>query len=1648
MSPQCSGGPATLAQGGACASFTKGRPRYSPGTGRRLGLSGILGWGMVLALHAAPVGHFISAPDRRDLVHDAQRGMVYISSGDAVLRFDLATRSFLAPWVLGGHLQGIDLSPDGQRLAVADAVSMSGSNWVHHIDLVAHQISRTSFAQEPNEAGTFSVAYGADHSLWISSSFNGSGTTPLRRLDPETRAVENVREVRGNTMLMANVSRRFLGFMEPDNSLGPMGRIEIASPPRFLNGEAHISTSEIAISRDGSQLLVPSFLGAEVWNESASQLRSYGRIEREGTSFPFGAAYHATADAFFTVWVGSGEVRAHHSVSLTELGRYEVDAPFSAPGGLAMQMGRMRVSADGAWVFVTVSGGIRYFQHGLAVPHYEPRHQLLVEGNPARIGTPLNLGYGVHWLEGTETPRLTNAVPPVADHEGTRYRCVGWTGSGSTPLSGSGTEVAFDLNTASVLTWNWEATDYALTITVAGEGTVDATGGWVPRGTPLTLTASPAPGHRFLRWSGDVADLPASATPRLDLLMDRPRHVVAEFEPDVVELFVTGLPIGVGASLPLPYGRHSIQRGTVVTNTALPVANDGSAQFRCSGWEGTGDVPPLGIDTNVVFTLNTPSQLTWRWELTDYLLSVAPEGPGTVNGPASPWVPVGAEVTLLAQPSDKARFVRWQGSVPAGMTTNNPLVLVMDQARFVRAQFATETWDLRISSDPAGVGASSPLRYGTNRVARGSEVTNQVPALATVGSTRYRAAGWSGDGSVPISGETTRVTFTLRTNSSLVWKWVPSAYRLSTRASGNGQVLPATDWQTIGSEVRVEAQPDVGHRFSHWNGLDAGAVSNLTTVTVVMDTPRSLVAVFLPDTLPLLISGEPSPLGMPSPLAYGSHSPTRATLITNEVATQVESGGVRWLSRGWKGTGSVPASGTTNRVVFALTEPSSLTWLWESNALRISAEALGVGTVLPGSDWVRPGTWVTNFATPGEGHRFVRWYGDVPPGQETNNPLVLEISSPRTVGARFVPESITATRLAGNWPTFGGGTSHNGYFQGTLGSGIFHERWARQYASSPNQVAVGGGRVFLTPYTRFGELFVEALSAGTGDRLWRYDLPAGFAVNPPSWDGTEVYVQRGNHADDTHLWKLDAASGRLAWRAPHGAQWDRYMAPVVTPHRVFVTGGFGSGLYGFDRAQGTNLFFVEKPQIEGGLPTVHQDRLFSWMLERFSEHDPASGEELWSLNIPGPVTDMLNRTVAASGSWAVLATSDHLIAIDLNSRSIAWDRPGTYLGTPAVAHGLVFAAQVGITEVLTLAGGVPLGSFEAPTSKLMAPYQPVVLDDVILVPTDEDVRVIDLATFTPRQILPRGGQISIADGVLYIASPNGVLRAYSAGEDRRLIVTSSEGEVGAPYGAIYGINQFVQGSTITARLSEPMEVSPGVRRVGRGWSATGSPPPSGQGTSLSFVLDSDSTLHWLWKTQYLAHVEIRGAGKLAADANLGWRELGDPLELTALPDPYHRFSGWIGDLVSSEATLHTNLTGALQLTAVFEPVLLPPGLPAWWLAQHGLMVEAASVPLDSDGDGHSNWQEWQAGTNPTDPLSILRLELRRSSNSPGFLELRWPGIQGHTYRVLRSLDGFAAYQPLVTNTPTTSAYVETLESAAGPAGTYLLEVEPASNTPP
>lgn len=71
-----------------------------------------------------------------------------------------------------------------------------------------------------------------------------------------------------------------------------------------------------------------------------------------------------------------------------------------------------------------------------------------------------------------------------------------------------------------------------------------------------------------------------------------------------------------------------------------------------------------------------------------------------------------------------------------------------------------------------------------------------------------------------------------------------------------------------------------------------------------------------------------------------------------------------------------------------------------------------------------------------------------------------------------------------------------------------------------------------------------------------------------------------------------------------------------------------------------------------------------------------------------------------------------------------------------------------------------------------------------------------------------------------------------------------------------------------------------------------------------------------------------------------------------------------------------------------------------WLAGFGLPTDGSADDADTDADGHNAWQEWIAGTVPTDALSALRL-LTPTNDESGFT-VTWQSVGNRTYFLERA----------------------------------------------
>jgi hypothetical protein len=109
------------------------------------------------------------------------------------------------------------------------------------------------------------------------------------------------------------------------------------------------------------------------------------------------------------------------------------------------------------------------------------------------------------------------------------------------------------------------------------------------------------------------------------------------------------------------------------------------------------------------------------------------------------------------------------------------------------------------------------------------------------------------------------------------------------------------------------------------------------------------------------------------------------------------------------------------------------------------------------------------------------------------------------------------------------------------------------------------------------------------------------------------------------------------------------------------------------------------------------------------------------------------------------------------------------------------------------------------------------------------------------------------------------------------------------------------------------------------------------------------------------------------------------------------FDQWIGDTAYVNNVTYTNAvvtlsTNPVTLTATYttNPPLVDPG-------------------LDSDGDGLKDWQEYIAGTDPTNAASCLKVAQTTRN------VITWSSVTGRVYSVYWSTNLMDGFQPLETN---------------------------------
>jgi hypothetical protein len=108
-----------------------------------------------------------------------------------------------------------------------------------------------------------------------------------------------------------------------------------------------------------------------------------------------------------------------------------------------------------------------------------------------------------------------------------------------------------------------------------------------------------------------------------------------------------------------------------------------------------------------------------------------------------------------------------------------------------------------------------------------------------------------------------------------------------------------------------------------------------------------------------------------------------------------------------------------------------------------------------------------------------------------------------------------------------------------------------------------------------------------------------------------------------------------------------------------------------------------------------------------------------------------------------------------------------------------------------------------------------------------------------------------------------------------------------------------------------------------------------------------------------------------------------------------------------------------------------------WLQQYGLPTDGSADDADLDGTGMNVYQDWIAGLNPTNALSVLQMTSATAATNAAGLVVGWESVNTRTYFLQSSTNlagqpAFTTIQSNIVGQAGTTSYTDTTATNAGP----------------
>jgi|GEM_PF-2873318 len=256
--------------------------------------------------------------------------------------------------------------------------------------------------------------------------------------------------------------------------------------------------------------------------------------------------------------------------------------------------------------------------------YFRTQYRLLVQASPAQHDSP-SPGYGEHWFDAGSNVNCSVSSP--ADESGdTRYRCTGYSGSGSCP-SGSGTSVSFNINSPSTITWQW-IQQFKLTVNSSPEPHDSPTPSygahWYDTGSTITASVTtPTDQSGWVRWRSDgwrgYGSVPGSGSgTSVSFVITQPSAITWLW---VKQYYLQLTYSNTEGRVPLQAGEGWWDENSRVTISTTDTVWDGRYRYIFLYWTATPSIPIDNPQNHITtITLNQPATLDATYLIQYYCL--------------------------------------------------------------------------------------------------------------------------------------------------------------------------------------------------------------------------------------------------------------------------------------------------------------------------------------------------------------------------------------------------------------------------------------------------------------------------------------------------------------------------------------------------------------------------------------------------------------------------------------------------------------------------------------------------------------------------------------------------------------------------------------------------------------------------------------------------------------------------------------------------------------------------------------------------------------------------------------------------------------------------------------------------------------------